>query len=77
MIDGGSNANVLFPKTFKKLWIDESHIQKRNLPLIGFEGAKVTPIGMDMLTVEAAARTLEVEFIVIDARSAYNVIMGR
>ena len=32
---------------------------------------------MITLTVEAAARTLEVEFVVIDAKSAYNVIMGR
>ena len=77
LIDEGSIANVLFLETFKKLWPDESRIHKSSSSLIGFQGTKVTPIGMVTLTVEAAARTVEVEFIIIDARSTFNAIMGR
>ena len=40
LIDGGSRANVLFLETFKKLWLDESQIQKSSSLLIGFEGTK-------------------------------------
>ena len=53
-----NSVNILFLETFKKLWLDESQIQRSSSPLIGFEGTKVTPIGIITLTVEAAARTL-------------------
>ena len=66
-----------FLETFKKLLLDESRIQKSSSPLIRFEGTKVTLIGMVTFVVEAAARSLEVEFVVIDARSTCNAIMGR
>ena len=77
LVDGGEIANVLFLEMFKKLWFHESQIQKSSSPRIRFEGTKVTLIRIVTLTAEAAARTLQVEFVVIDAKSAYNAIMGR
>ena len=77
LIDGRNSANILFLKTFKKLWLNESQIQKSSSPLTGFEGTKVTPIGMVTLTVQAAAKSLKVEFIVIDIKFTYNAIMGK
>ena len=58
LVNGGSSANVLFLETFKKLWLDETKIQRSSSPLIGFEGSKVTPLEMITPTVEATGRTL-------------------
>ena len=77
LIDGGCSTNVFFLETFKKLWLDESQIQRSSSPLIGFKGNKVIPIGIVTLTVEGAVRTLQVEFIVIYTKTAYNAIIGR
>lgn len=46
-------------------------------PLVGFEGIKIMPKGSIILEVQAAERTLDVDFVVADAPSSYNSIMVR
>lgn len=70
LIDGGSSANVLFWSTKKRMWLSEDQLRPN-------EGTKISPKGAITLTVEAADRSLLIDFVVIDAKSAYNAIMGR
>ncbi|XP_034225507.1 uncharacterized protein LOC117635270 [Prunus dulcis] len=77
MIDGGSSADVLFWSTFKRMKLDEKEIQLNPTPIYAFEGTKAQLIGDLTLSVIAACKTLFVTFVVVDAPSAYNAIMGR
>ncbi|XP_008224438.1 PREDICTED: uncharacterized protein LOC103324173 [Prunus mume] len=77
MIDGGSNADVLFWSTFQRMKLDEREIQPNPTRIYAFEGTKAQPIGDVTLPVIAAGKTLLVTFVVVDAPSSYNAIMGR
>ncbi|XP_021824587.1 uncharacterized protein LOC110765693 [Prunus avium] len=77
MIDGGSSAEVMFLNTFKRMKLDEKGIRPNPTPLFAFDGSKARVIGDVALPVIAAGKTLLVTFVVVDAPSAYNVIMGR
>ncbi|CAB4278447.1 unnamed protein product [Prunus armeniaca] len=77
MIDGGSSVDVLFWSTFKRMKLDETEIQPNPTSICAFEGTKVQPIGDVTLPVIAAGKTLFVTFVVVDAPSTYNAIMGR
>ncbi|CAB4268397.1 unnamed protein product [Prunus armeniaca] len=77
MIDGRSSAEVMFWDTFKRMKLDESGIRTNPTPLFAFKGSKARAIGDVTLPVIAAGKTLLVTFVVVDAPSAYNVIMGR
>ena len=52
-----------------------------NVPLIGFEGTKVYPLGMVTLLVTVGDYsqqiTKDVTFLVVDCLSAYNAILGQ
>ena len=77
MIDGGSSTDVLFWSTFRRMKLDEKEIRPNLAPLYAFEGTRARPIGDVTLPVTAAGNTLFVTFVIIDAPSAYNAIMGR
>ncbi|KAM2080624.1 hypothetical protein ACFX1T_034374 [Malus domestica] len=77
MIDGGSSTNVLFWSTFRRMKLDEKEVRPNPTPIYAFEGTKARPIGDVTLHVTAAGKTLFVTFVIIDAPSAYNAIMGR
>ncbi|CAB4294789.1 unnamed protein product [Prunus armeniaca] len=55
----------------------ENEIQPNLTPIYAFEGTKAQPIGDVTLPVIAGGKILFVTFIVVDASSAYNAIMGR
>ncbi|KAJ8421251.1 LOW QUALITY PROTEIN: hypothetical protein Cgig2_015907 [Carnegiea gigantea] len=50
-------------------------------PILGFEGQEVNPVGMIRIPLcfrdKAKARTLEVDFLVVNVPTTYNVILGR
>jgi len=81
LIDQGSSADVLYWSTFKKLKIPESCIQTYSEPLLGFAGQKVHSRGfIDFLTSFGRGqtyRTLTVRYILVNADTAYNVLIGR
>ncbi|KAM0975588.1 hypothetical protein FF1_018640 [Malus domestica] len=57
--------------------LDEKEIRPNPTPIYTFKGTKAQPIGDVTLPVTAAGKTLFVTFVIIDAPSAYNDIMGR
>ncbi|XP_074561341.1 uncharacterized protein LOC141817607 [Curcuma longa] len=80
-VDTGSSVNVIFKKAFDQLQIDEAELQPMATPLFGFTGHEVRPLGQIRLAIslgtEPLLRTWLTFFTIVDAPSAYNVIMGR
>lgn len=61
--------------------IDKEMLKPTNTLLVGFGGTKVHPMGTVTLPITVGTyprqRTKEVEFLVVDYSSTYNVIIGR
>ncbi|XP_058185694.1 uncharacterized protein LOC131302919 [Rhododendron vialii] len=77
LINQGSSAEVMYYDLFKKLDLPESALQPAEVPLIGFNGAPVWPLGRIFLLVVIGSKTLSVEFIIVNVPSPYNAILGR
>ncbi|XP_058181303.1 uncharacterized protein LOC131299740 [Rhododendron vialii] len=77
LIDQGSSAEVMYYDLFKKLDLPKLALQPAEIPLIGFNGASVWPLGRIFLPVVVGSKTLSVKFIVVNVPSSYNAILGR
>ena len=77
LVDGGSSAKVLFCDAFQKMGLDEEMLVPVESPLVAFDGTRVFPKGISRLIVHVVDRTLPVNFLVMESRSAFNAIMGR
>lgn len=77
LINQGSSTEVIYYDLFKKLDLLESALQSREVPLIGFNGAPVWPLGHIFLLVIVGSKMLSVEFVVVNILSPYNTILGR
>ncbi|XP_057789072.1 uncharacterized protein LOC131005932 [Salvia miltiorrhiza] len=77
LIDNGSSANILFFSAYREMGLDESKLIKKASVLVGFSGESTTTVGEIDLPVYAEGVNLSTRFLVIDAPSAYNVILGR
>ncbi|XP_042432929.1 uncharacterized protein LOC122019537 [Zingiber officinale] len=80
-VDIGSSMNIIFKEVFDQLQIDRNELLPMMTPLYGFMGNEVLPLGQTRLTVslgeESLRRTRIINFIIVDAPSTYNVILGR
>ncbi|XP_057793294.1 uncharacterized protein LOC131009911 [Salvia miltiorrhiza] len=77
LIDNGSSANILFYSAYREMGLDESKLIKKAAVLVGFSGESTTTVGEIDLPVYAEGVNLSTRFLVVDAPSAYNVILGR
>ena len=77
LVDGGSSTEVLFWDAFQKMGLDEDMLVPVESPLVAFDEIRVFPKGIARLMVHIAERTLPVNFLVMESRSAFNAIMGR
>ncbi|XP_021769848.1 uncharacterized protein LOC110734098 [Chenopodium quinoa] len=81
LVDGSSRANILFRGAFNQLKIEAKILTPVPFPVSGFNGSSSYPDGKILFTITIgkgrAVRSIMVEFLVIDAPSVYNVIMGR
>ncbi|KAJ8441379.1 LOW QUALITY PROTEIN: hypothetical protein Cgig2_009087 [Carnegiea gigantea] len=80
LIDTGSSTDIITWDFLKKL----THPGRDIVPLVhplGFGGQEVNPTGMIRLSIcfgdKLKAKNLEVDFLVVDVPTAYNVILGR
>ena len=77
LIDQGSFAEVMYQELYEKLGLGKSDMSKFSSPVFGFSGESTVPVGKTTLPVLAGPINLQTEFIVIQAPSPYNAIMGR
>ncbi|XP_058223260.1 uncharacterized protein LOC131332974 [Rhododendron vialii] len=76
LIDQGSSAEVMYYSLFKDLKLSDTDLRPSEVPLIGFSGAPVWPLGMITLPVRAGSVVLDMKFVVVDVPSPYNAIIG-
>ena len=80
-MDTGSSADILYLPAFLQMGYDVALLHKIHTPLVGFTGNTLHPLGIVRIRVEFGTppRTIAmmVDFLVVDAPSAYNAILGR
>ncbi|KAL0378353.1 UNVERIFIED_CONTAM: hypothetical protein Sradi_3140800 [Sesamum radiatum] len=81
LVDTGSAADILFFAAFSQMGIGMDMLTKVNTPLVGFNGSVVEPMGEIALPISIGTAphraTRMLKFLVVDAPSSYNIIMGR
>ena len=77
MVDQGSAAEIMYPDLFKGLNLRTEDLTPYNSPLVSFEGKVIIPKGQIRLPVQTSSKTVEVDFIVVDAYSHYTGIVAR
>ncbi|XP_050280315.1 uncharacterized protein LOC126721304 [Quercus robur] len=81
LVDNGSSADIIYLPAFQQLRLDPKRLCPFDSPLVSFSGDRVYPRGIVTLTVTAGTYpvqlTRQVDFLVVDCPSSYNVIVGR
>ena len=81
LVDQGSSADVIFWPSFNKLQLPLDQLRPYGGCLYGFAGDQVEVRGYIELrttfTDEAASRTEKIKYLVVNAPSAYNILLGR
>ena len=81
VVDQGSSADVMFWPTFSKLQLSPDHLKPYPGCLYGFAGDQVEVRGYIELrttfTDGTGARTEKMKYLVVNAPSAYNILLGR
>ncbi|XP_065625344.1 uncharacterized protein LOC112037214 [Quercus suber] len=81
LVDNGSSADIIYFPAFQQLKLDPKRLRPFDSPLVSFSGDKVNPKGIVTLTVTVGTYpkqlTCDLDFLVVDCPSTYNVIIGR
>ena len=81
LVDNGSSAEIICLPAFQQLKLDPKRLRQFESPLISFSGNRVYPRGIVTLTVTVGTQprqlTLQLDFLVVNCPSSYNVIIGR
>ena len=81
LINNGSLANIIYLLAFQKMKLNKERLRPFTSLLISFTGDMVIPKGVVKLTIIAgtylAQVSKEIDFLVVDCPSTYNVILGR
>ncbi|XP_077248079.1 uncharacterized protein LOC143887787 [Tasmannia lanceolata] len=81
LVDNGSSADILYYHTFEKMMIGDDRLRPPNSDLFGFSGELVKVVGQIELPVLVGEPPRQaftmINFLVVRATSAYNVILGR
>ena len=81
LVDNGSSTDIIYLPAFQQLKLDPKRLRPFESPLVSFSGDRVYPKGIVTLTVTVGTQprqlTRQLDFLVVDCLSSYNVIIGR
>ena len=81
LVDNESLADIIFASTFDKMGIGREKLEPVNAHLWGFSGEIVLPLRSIQLMLTlgdpTCQATIAVRFLVVDAPSSYNILLGR
>ena len=81
LVDNGSSADIIYLPAFQQLKLDPKRLRPFDSPLISFSGDRVYPKDIVTLTITVGTYprqlTRQLDFLVVDCLSSYNVIIGR
>ncbi|XP_068491976.1 uncharacterized protein [Phaseolus vulgaris] len=81
LVDQGSSADVIFWSTFNKLQLSPNQLRPYTRCLYGFVGDQVEVRGhIELRTTfidNTTSRTASIRYLVVNAPSAYNILLGR
>ena len=81
LVDNDSFADIIYLPAFQQLKLNPKRLHPFDSPLVSFSGDMVYPKGIVMLTITVGTYprqlTRQLDFLVVDCPSSYNVIIGR